>query len=179
MKCSKYGLLTEPSLFDFLHEKLITLVPFSIALFALFKYSNNLLWPLLYIGIIVLHMIHILLKRCPHCVYYKTGSKWHSCLWWRWVPKVKNEKEGPAPKYIGIYTPIALLIITFYPIYWLKFQWELLTFYIFSWCVLALSIYTAGCARCIDFDCKNNAVSKELQEEYLTSLKKNSDESQQ
>lgn len=78
MECSKYGLLTEPSPFDFLHEKLITLVPFSIALFALFKYSNNILWPLLYIGIIGSHMTHILLKRCPHCAYYKAETKWHS-----------------------------------------------------------------------------------------------------
>ncbi len=171
MKCSKYGLLTEPTLFDFLHEKLITLVPFSIALFALFRYSSNLIWPFLYFGIIGAHMTHILLQRCPHCAYYKTKTKWHSCLWWRWVPKIKKEKDSPPPKYIGIYTPIAVLTITFYPIYWLTFQWELLMFYIFSWAALALSIYTAGCARCIDFGCKNNAVHEELQDAYLFSIK--------
>ena len=177
MKCSNYVLLTEPTLFDFLYEKLITLVPFSIALVALFKYSNNFLWPILYLVIIGAHMTHILLKRCPHCAYYKTKGKWHSCLWWRWAPKIRKEKEGPPPKYIGTYTPIAVLIISFYPIYWLTFQWELLMFYILSWGVLAISIYTSGCSRCIDFGCRNNAVPQEVQDEYLSHLKESGDES--
>jgi hypothetical protein len=43
-----------------------------------------------------------------------------------------------------------------------------LILYILSWAVLALSIYTAGCARCIDFECKNNAVPKEIQDAYLS-----------
>ena len=165
---SKHGLLTEPTLFDFLQEKLITLVPFSIALIALFRYSESLIWPLLYLGIIGAHMIHILLQRCPYCAYYKTDTKFHACLWWRWVPKTRKEKSGPPPKYIRTYTPVAVLTITFYPIYWMTFQWELLILYILSWGVLALSIYTAGCARCIDFECKNNAVPKEIQGAYLS-----------
>ena len=170
MICSKYGLLTKPTLFDFLHEKLITLVPFSIALIALFRYSENLIWPLVYFGLIGAHMIHIVLKRCPHCAYYKADTKWLECLWWRWMPKMRKEKNGPPPKYIRTYTPIAVLTISFYPIYWLTFQWELLVLYILSWSVLALSIYTAGCSRCIDFECKNNAVLEEIKEAYLSSF---------
>jgi hypothetical protein len=168
---SKYGLLIKPTLFDFLHEKLITLVPFSIALIALFRYSKNNLWPLLYLGIIGAHMLHILLQRCPHCAYYKAETKWHECLWWRWVPKIRKEKSSPPPRYISTYTPIAVLTITFYPIYWMTFQWELLILYILSWGVLAISIYTAGCARCIDFGCKNNAVPKKIQDAYLSAGK--------
>ncbi len=86
------------------------------------------------------------------------------------MPKIKKEKEGPPPKYIRTYTPIAVLTISLYPIYWLTFQWELLVLYILSWGVLALSIYTAGCSRCIDFECKNNAVPEEVKEAYLSSL---------
>ena len=170
MHCSKHGLLRKPTLFDFLQEKLITLVPFSIALIALFKYSGNLIWPLLYLVIIGTHMTHILLKRCPHCAYYKNGTRWHECLWWRWTPKIIREKDGPPPKYFSVYTPVAVLTITFYPIYWLTFQWELLLLYILSWGVLALSLHTAGCARCIDFTCRYNAVPKEVQDDYLTSV---------
>ena len=169
---SKYGLLIKPTLFDFFHEKLITLVPFSIALLALFRYSESYIWTVLYLGIIGAHMTHIFLQRCPHCAYYKTDTKFHACLWLRWVPKIRKEKSDPPPKYIRTYTPIAVLTITFYPIYWMTFQWELLILYILSWGVLALSIYTAGCARCIDFGCKNNAVPKEIQDEYLSAEQK-------
>lgn len=172
MICTKYGLLTKPTLFDFLNEKLITVVPLSIAIIAIVRYSNSYIWLLLYFGIIGTHMVHILLQRCPHCAYYRTETKWLECLWWRWVPKIRKEKSGPPPRYIGIYTPIAVLTITSYPIYWMTFQWELLVLYILSWGVLALSIYTAGCARCIDFTCKNNAVPGELRDAYLLSQSK-------
>jgi hypothetical protein len=40
---------------------------------------------------------------------------------------------------------------------------------ILSWGVLAISIYTAGCACCIDFECKNNAVPEELKDAFLSS----------
>jgi hypothetical protein len=63
---------------------------------------------------------------------------------------------------------MAVLTITFYPVYWTIFQWELLVLYILSWGVLALSLYTAGCARCIDFECGNNSVPEELRESYLS-----------
>ena len=169
MICSKYGLLTKPTLFDFLHEKLITLVPFSIAIIAVYRYSDGLIWLILYFCIIGSHMTHILLQRCPHCAYYKRETKWLECNWWRWTPKIRNKKNGPPPKYISTYTPIAVLTITVYPIYWMTFQWELLVLYILSWGLLAISIYTAGCSRCIDFGCKNNKVPKELQDVYLSS----------
>ena len=167
MICSRYGLLTKPTLFDFLHEKLITLVPLLIALIALFRYSGSLTWPILYLVIIGAHMTHILIQRCPHCEYYKAETKWLECLWWSWAPKIRKKKTGPPPKYIRPYTFVAVLVITLYPIYWMIFQWELLILYVLSWGILALSIYTAGCARCIDFECKNNAVPKEIKDAYL------------
>lgn len=172
MICSKYGLLTKPTLFDFLHEKLITLVPLSISAIAIYKYSNSPVWLLIYFGIIGTHMLHILLQRCPHCAYYHKETKLLECLWWRWVPKLRKKKSNPPPKYIKTYTPIAVLIITFYPIYWLTYQWELLVFYIMSWGVLALSIFTSGCSRCIDFGCGNNQVPDELRDAYLLSHNK-------
>ena len=172
MVYSEYGLLTKPTLFDFFHEKLITLVPFFIALIALFRYSSSLTWPILYLVIIGVHMTHIFIKRCPHSEYYKAETNRLECLWWRWVPKIRKKKSGPPPKYIRPYTIVAVLVISLYPIYWMRFQWELLILYILSWGVLALSIYTAGCARCIDFECKNNAVPKEIKDAYLSAGQK-------
>lgn len=176
MICSKHGLLAEPTLFDFLHEKLITIVPFSIAIIAIYRYSDGVIWLILYLGIIGAHMTHILLQRCPHCAYYKKDTKFLACNWWRWTLKIRKARNGPPPKYLSNYTPIAVLTITLYPIYWLTFQWELLVLYILSWGALAISIYTAGCARCIDFGCKNNRVPKELREAYLSSVNTEYDE---
>ena len=172
MACSRYGLLTKPSLLDFLQEKLITIVPFATALIAIFRYSDHILWPLLYIGIIIFHMTHIVIKRCPHCAYYKTETRGITCLWLRWVPKIREIQSSPVPGYFRIYTPIAIFTITFFPVYWLASQWELLLIYALSWGVLALSLYTAGCARCIDFSCKFNAVPQEARYEYLSSENK-------
>ena len=169
MVYTKHGLLANPTLFDFLYEKLITLVPLSIAIIAIYSYADTPLWLLIYFGIIGFHMTHILLQRCPHCAYYHRETKWLECNWWRWTPKLRKKKDGALPKYLSTYTPIAVLIITLFPIYWLTFQWELLFLYILSWGVLAISIYTAGCSRCIDFGCKNNCVPKELRDEYLMS----------
>ena len=167
MICSKYGLLTSPNLTDFLQEKLITLVPFSIAVFAITKYSESLTWIIIYLGIIGFHMTHIILQRCPHCAYYHRQTRWLECLWMRWIPKIRKPQKDPPPKYLKIYTPIAIMIITFYPIYFLINQWELFVFYVLSWGVLFLSISTSACARCIEFGCKYNSVSEELRKEYL------------
>jgi hypothetical protein len=169
MICSKHGLLTRPTLLDFLQEKLITIVPFSIALIAIVRYSDSILWPLVYISIIGTHMTHMFLKRCPHCAYYHEEARTLECLWWRWAPKVRRRRSGPPPRYLRFYTPIAIFTITCYPLYWLTSQWELLLLYVLAWGVLFLSIGTAACARCIDFKCKYNTVAKELREEYLSS----------
>jgi hypothetical protein len=83
MTCSKYGLLTNTTFFDFLHEKLITIVPFSIALLAIYRYADSIVWLLIYLVLIGGHMTHMLFQKCPHCNYYKQGGRWLECLWWR------------------------------------------------------------------------------------------------
>jgi len=166
MACSKYGLLTEPTAFDFFHEKLVTAVPFLVAVIALSRYADSPMWLILYLAIIGGHMAHILLKRCPHCAYYKRSGTTLDCLWWRWLPKLREPKPMPPPKYFGIYTLAAILIITAYPIYWLLYDWALLLVYAASWGVLFLSIQTHACARCIDFECKYNGVPQEVRDDY-------------
>lgn len=166
MNCASHYLHEKPTLFDFFQEKLITAVPFFTALYGLFKFADSLLWPFLYLGIIGGHITHIILKRCPHCAYYKKDDKMLSCLWFRWIPKIRKQKSGPVPGYIGIYTPIALFIITVFPLYWLTMRWELLVIYTLSWTVLFLSISSSACSRCIDFNCKFNSVPELIRKEW-------------
>ena len=166
MECSKYGLLTDPTAFDFFHEKIITAVPFLVALVALYRYADSPIWLFLYLAIIAGHMVHILLKRCPHCAYYKRDTKTLECLWWRWVPKFRQPRPMPPPKYFSMYTMAAILLITAYPIYWLTFDLALLAVYALSWGVLFLSIQTHACGRCIDFECKYNGVPQNVRDSY-------------
>ncbi len=122
---SKTGLLTKPTFTDFLHGKLIASVPFAAALIAIAKYSEPVLWPLVYIGIFLLHATHVYLRKCPHCAYYKAGDTIHRCHYIWELPKIMKERSGASSGYLRIYTPIAVLVITFFPVYWLFFQWEL------------------------------------------------------
>lgn len=44
MTGSKYGLLTKPILFDFLHKELITIVQLSTIVIAIYKFSSSINW---------------------------------------------------------------------------------------------------------------------------------------
>jgi hypothetical protein len=85
-------------------------------------------------------------------------------------PKIFKESPGPDKRFLGKYIPIAVLTITFFPVYWLRFQWELLLLYFLSWGVLVSSIPLHQCSRCISFDCKNNRVPEEVRKAYLETL---------
>jgi hypothetical protein len=86
------------------------------------------------------------------------------------VPKIFEERPGPESRIVGIYIPIAILTLTFFPVYWLRFQWELLLLYFLSWGVLVGSIQLHECSRCIHFDCKSNRVPEDVRKVYLETL---------
>jgi len=54
------------------------------------------------------------------------------------------------------------LIITFYTFFLADISKGFFDSLYLSWGVLALSIYSAWCARCVDFKYKNNAIPKEI-----------------
>jgi len=166
MACEVSCLLKKPTLIDFLLGKLIAVVPFVTAIIAIAKYSETFLWILIYIGIFLLHAIHIYLKRCPHCAYYKIGGSIHRCHYIYGVPKIAKEKSGSPSRYLRIYSPIAIFVITLFPVYWLLLQWELLIIYALSWGVLAASLIHE-CGRCIYFECSMNRVPEDVRKAYL------------
>ncbi len=60
-----------------------------------------------------------------------------------------------------------MLVLTFFPVYWLRFEWELLFLYLLAIAVLLTSIGLNECPRCVNFACPHNRVPEELQKAYL------------
>jgi hypothetical protein len=167
--CSITCLLKKPTFIDFLLGKLIAVVPFATAIIAIAKHAETPLWILGYVGIFLLHATHVYLKRCPHCTYYKIGGRTHQCHYIWGLPKIVKERSGLPSNYLRIYTPIAILVITLFPVYWLLFQWELLLVYTLSWGVLAASLIHE-CSRCLYFECSMNRVPEDVRRTYLETI---------
>ena len=170
MICAKTGLTTKHTYSRFLYYKLLTLVPFCTAVIAITRYSETIYWTLGYIGICLLHAGIVFTIKCPHCAHYRNDEKKHNCFMFWGVPKIYKKRPGPESRFVGIYVPIAMAVLTFFPIYWLRFQWELLLLYFLSWGVLVASISLNECPRCIYFDCGNNRVPEDVRKAYLETL---------
>jgi hypothetical protein len=167
--CSITCLLTKPTFSDFLYGKLIALVPFVTALIAIVRYSDTIMWPLLYVVIFLTHATHIYFKKCSHRAYYKTGGRTLRCHYIWGLPKILKARSTPISGYLRIYTPIAVFVISAFPIYWLLFQWELLLVYALSWGVLMGSIIHE-CTRCTYLECSMNRVLDDVKNEYLKTI---------
>ena len=166
MNCLITCLLKKPTFIDFLYGKLIAVVPFATAVIAIVKYSDTFMWVLVYIGIFLAHATHIYFKKCSHCAYYKAGERTLKCHYIWGVPKIVKERSSPTSKYLKIYTPVVVLIISLFPVYWLLSQWELLLVYALSWGVLIGSIIHE-CTRCLYFECAMNRVPEDVRKAYL------------
>ena len=169
MNCSVTCLLKKPNIIDFMYGKLIAVVPFATAIIAIVKHSDTFLWVLVYVVIFLAHATHIYFKKCSHCAYYKIGGSTLRCHYIWGVPKILKARSGPISGYLRIYTPIAILIISFFPVYWLLSQWELLLVYALSWGVLIGSIIHE-CGRCIWFECSMNRVPEDIRNAYLETI---------
>ena len=164
-KCA--SLLSKPSLGHFIYFKLQTVVPVFIASFAIIKYSGNIFWLLLYFALCLFHAGIMYSIKCPHCRYYRNGEKNFSCfIFWN-TPKLWKERTNPASGIVKIYAPIGVLYLSFYPVYWLTFQWELLVIYFLSLGIILTSILKFECSRCIYFECSNNTVPEFLRKAYF------------
>ncbi|MHC4549601.1 MAG: hypothetical protein ACYTEZ_12580 [Planctomycetota bacterium] len=167
MTCPDAALATKPTFGRFVYYKALTLIPVFTALVAIARYSRTWSWPLVYVGLCLLHAGIMYTIKCPHCAYYKMGGAKHRCFIWWGVPKVYAPRPGPEPRLVGIYAPIGMLVLTLFPVYWLRFQWELLLLYLWSVGVLAASITLNECTRCLHFDCAHNRVPEEVRRGYL------------
>ena len=168
--CPSAVLSTNPTFGRFLYYKLVTLVPFSAAFIAIAKYSETFYWLLAYVGLCLVHAAIVYSIKCPHCPYYKMPTKRHKCFMIWGAPKFRKPRPGPEGRAVGIYIAFGMLILTFFPVYWLRFQWELLVLYFLSLGVLVTSIPMNQCPQCINFDCKNNRVPSPVRDAYLEEL---------
>lgn len=141
----------------FIFYKLMTAIPVFVAVLAILRYADSWYWLLAYVGICLTHAAIIYLSKCPHCHYYLAGdSKVHRCFFIWGTPKIRPPNSGPAPKFLSVYVPIAMLILIVFPVFWLRMQWELLAVYLLSIVTLLYSILLQECSRCPSYDCPNN-----------------------
>jgi hypothetical protein len=166
MACPETGLLLKHEMSRFVFYKLLVLVPISAAVIALARHSEIVYLPFVYIGLCLLHAVIMFTIKCPHCAYYKMGGKIHHCFMITGVPKVYKPRPGPESKFVGIYAPIGIAVITIFPLYWLRFEWELLMVYLLSIAAIITSIGLNECSRCLNFECGHNTVPKDVRNAY-------------
>lgn len=169
MVCPDTALATKPNFSRFVFYKLLTAIPVSAALIAMIRYSGAFYWPVAYVALCLLHAGVMNAIKCPHCPYYKMEGKRYRCFIWWGAPKLYKPRPGPEKRYVAIYAPIGMLILTLFPIYWLWIQWELLLFYLLGVVVLVQSIGMSECTRCLNFDCGHNTVPEDVRREYRES----------
>jgi hypothetical protein len=170
MICPRTGILVRHELGRFIYYKLLTAIPVSSALIAIVRYSEAVYWPFIYIGVCLLHAGIMYTIKCPHCAYYKLGGRTHHCFMIWGAPKIWKPRSNPESRIVGIYAPIGMLVLTFFPVYWLLSQWELLLVYLLSIAVLVTSIGQNECPRCLNFECGHNKVPDEVRSAYLEAL---------
>jgi len=156
-----------PSLGPFIYYKLLTVVPLFAATIAIFRYSSSIFWLFLYFVLCLFHACIMYSIKCPHCRYYRNGQEKFSCfIYWNF-PKFWKERSNPASPIVKYYAPFGILYLSFYPVYWLSFQWELLVIYFLSLGIILSSILKNECSRCLYFECSNNTVPEFLRKAYF------------
>lgn len=167
MVCSKTGLLETHEFRRYVYYKLLTLIPVSTAVIAIARHSDAFYWPFVYIGLCLAHAGVMFTIKCPHCPHYHGDGRTLRCFMIWGAPKIVRPKSGPEHRLVGVYAPIGMLVLTAFPIYWLRFEWELLLVYVLSVAVVVTSIGINECSRCINFACGHNQVPEELRTVYL------------
>ncbi len=170
MNCPATGLITRHEISRYVYYKLLALIPVSAALIAISRYSDTIYWPFVYIGLCLLHAGIMFTIKCPHCPYYKADGKIHRCFMIWGIPKIYRARPGPEKRVVAIYAPIGMLVLTLSPVYWLRFQWELLFLYLLSIVVILTSIGLNECPRCLNFQCGHNKVPEQVRKSYLETL---------
>lgn len=166
MACPSLALSTQPTPSRFVYYKILTLVPVTTALVAILSFGESLWWLLVYAGICLTHASIMYTVKCPHCPYYKMEGSTLRCFIWWGAPKVWAPREGREHPLVGKYALFGMLVLTFFPVFWLWQHWSLLVIYFLGIAALVLSIGLNECSRCLNFDCGHCAVPEEVREEY-------------
>lgn len=170
MACPTASLSTVPTLDRFIYYKVLTLVPVSAALIAMFTHAGSWVWPVLYGGLCLTHAGVMYAIKCPHCPYYRREASTLKCFIWWGAPKVFHPREGPERAFVGRYATFGILVLTLFPVYWLWQAKSMLLIYTLGIVGLVMSIGLNECTRCLNFDCGHCGVSEEIKAEYLEKL---------
>jgi hypothetical protein len=168
--CPGTALEATPTLGRFLYYKILTAVPVFAALVAIARHADAWYWPFVYVVVCLVHAGIMYTIKCPYCAYYKLEGKKHRCFIWWGVPKLYEPRTGQEPKFVGIYAKIGMLVLAFFPVYWLWSDWVLLVVYFLSLVGLVVSIGMHQCPRCLHFDCAHNQVPEDVKELYRKSV---------
>ena len=172
MDCPQTSLATKPELSRYVYYKLLALIPVSAALIAIVRYSDAWYWPFVYIGLCLGHAAIMFTIKCPHCPYYRMGNRTLRCFMWWGMPKIYKARARPERKLVGVYAPAGMLVLTLFPVYWLRFDWALLSLFLLSVAVIVMSIGQNECPRCLNFDCPHNLVPESVKKQHADSLTK-------
>jgi hypothetical protein len=157
------GLLIKHGHGRFIFYKIMTAIPVFCAVLAMARHAEPWYWLLGYVGLCLGHATLIYLTKCPHCHYYRTaGGSFHKCFFIWGTPRIRKPSDKPAPAFLKVHTPIAMLAMIGYPIYWLRLEWELLVVYMLSITTLLFSILMQECSRCPSLGCPSNSVPEDL-----------------
>jgi hypothetical protein len=162
MDCAESAINTKPTRGRFLFYKILTAVPVFTAILAIARYAEAAWMPFVYVGVCLIHAAIMYTIKCPHCAYYKLDHPTLRCFIWWGAPKIWKPRAGQEGRIVSIYGPIGILVVAFFPVYWLTFQWELLVVYFLSVAGLVGSIAMNECPRCAHFDCSLNSVPEEI-----------------
>jgi hypothetical protein len=171
MACPTAALSTTPTLDRFIYYKVLTLVPVCAALIAMMTHAGSLLWPALYVGLCLTHAGIMFSVKCAHCPYYKMEGKGLRCFIWWGTPKLYKPREEPEPAWVGKYAMFGMMVLTFFPVYWLWQAKSMLLIYGLGIVGLVMSIGLNECSRCLNFDCGHCGVPEALRTEFLQNLR--------
>ncbi len=163
MTCQNSPLLESHGRGRFIFYKLMTAIPVFAAVYGIVRYADPWYWVFAYGGLCLTHATIIYLAKCPYCHYYHAGdSMIHRCFFIWGTPKLRKPASGSAPGFLKFYVPVGIMTLIIFPIFWLRFQWELLVVYLLSIVTLLYSVLLQECSRCMNFGCPNNSVPEDL-----------------
>lgn len=171
MTWATHALSAKPTLPRFIYYKLLTLVPVTVAITAMVRHGESLVWPFVYVGVCLTHAGIMNAAKCPHCPYYKMGKGTFSCFIWWHTPKLWGDRVGPEAPWVKRYAVLGMAVLTLFPTYWLVREWPLLLVYLLGIAGLVMSISLNECSRCLHFDCGHCSVAEEVRREYLETFR--------
>ncbi|MCP4689625.1 MAG: hypothetical protein GY859_16345 [Desulfobacterales bacterium] len=147
---------------DFLYWTTCLLVPIITACVAILNWQS-VIGIVSYILICIACVLVLYRFFCTHCPHYTREDKRLKCMFFWGVPKIFKPNPGPMNIFEKLAVLLAVLLIVFFPFYWLSRQVGLFVIYILSIIVLGATIRRNECPRCIHRNCMLNCAPAETE----------------